>query len=119
MDYCRKPDPALLKLRIKYLTCNFSIPDRDKNKRRLAGIYFNYKRINESTSSSLKELDEYLKKSITSSTGKIFLSFYTNSNKSLRSDLLRNSFTRGFNDKTFIYFSSEQLINIQKCWNYA
>lgn len=50
----------LLKDRIKYLTGNYSIQNRDSLLPMKSGIYYNYKRIN-MESKSLQDLDVFFK----------------------------------------------------------
>lgn len=112
-------DFDLLETRIKYLTANFSVLDSARERKRLAGIYHNYWQVDVTRSKALLELDQFLKKAIISSCGKIFDAFYSKTSDKQRRRLLSNSFARGFKDKTYLYFSKDQLIEIQRCWNYA
>lgn len=119
LDYVRTKDFSLLVLRLKFLTSNFSVLDVDRDRKRLAGIFYNYHRVDSSVSKSLVELDAYLRKAILSSKGKIFESFFCNTSVAQRRRLLTLSFLRGFEDKTFMHFSRENLKLIQRCWAYA
>lgn len=109
----------LLELRLKYLTSNFSVPDAQRQQKRLAGIYHNYWLIDPARSASLKELDLFLQNSIRSGHGKIFGIFFSKTTDAQRRRLLSHSFTRGFNKRTYLHFPKETLLEIQRCWHYA
>jgi hypothetical protein len=109
----------LLESRIKYLTSNFSVVDSKRERKRLAGIYHNYWQADPTRSKGLLELDQFLKKAIISSSGRIFDRFYSKTTDKQRRRLLSNSFKRGFIDKIYLHFSRDELIEIQRCWNYA
>lgn len=117
--YLSDEDFDLLEARIKYLTSNFSVLDSSRERKRLAGIYHNYWQVDVVRSKALLELDQFVKKAIISASGKIFDAFYTKTSDQQRRRLLANSFIRGFKKKSYLYFSRDQIIKIQRCWNYA
>ncbi|WP_225786892.1 antiviral reverse transcriptase Drt3a [Pseudomonas sp. Marseille-P8916] len=119
ISYRQNLNFKLLKLRLQFLTSNFSVPDIDRERKRLAGIYYNYHRIDFEESKALGELDSFLQKAILSSHGKIFEDFFCNTTVAQRRELMKLSFSRGFKEKTFLHFSKNNLIQIQECWNYA
>jgi hypothetical protein len=119
IGYLQDGDFDLLEARIKYLTTNFSVPDSSRERKRLAGIFHNYWQVDSTKSKALFELDNFLKKAVISARGKIFDAFYSKTSEMQRRRLLTNSFVRGFKEKTYLYFSREQIIDIQRCWNYA
>jgi hypothetical protein len=112
-------DFALLQLRLRYLTSNFSVPDPDRQRYRLAGIYHNYWLVDPNHSIALPQLDHFLKKAIISSNGRVFDKFFSSSSNFQRRRLLKHSFSDGFNKKTYSYFSKTDIVNIQRCWKYA
>lgn len=118
VDYNRSLNFELLLLRIKYLTANFSIFDKDRERKRLAGIYYNYHQISEQAN-ALNDLDRFLKIAILSGSGNIFSQFHAKTTSEKRRKLLNFSFSRGFKNKTFVYFSAPTLKKIQECWKYA
>ncbi|MDT4852059.1 group II intron reverse transcriptase/maturase [compost metagenome] len=119
IDYCRGRDFELLESRFKFLTSNFSIPDINRGGYRLAGIYHNYHRIDGAKSLALDELDRFLKLSVLSGAGKLFNDFYLATTSVQRRRLAAFSFKRGFNERTYLYFSRTQLALIGDCWKYA
>lgn len=112
-------DFDLLRARMKFLASNFSVMDADRDRKRLAGIYYNYHRVDASRSISLKDLDCYLVKIISSGFGKISDEFYSKTTLRQRRELLSISFSRGFTNKTFLHFSNARLGQIQECWRYV
>lgn len=109
----------LLEARLKYLTCNFSVLDVDRDRKRLAGIYHNYWQVDAARSKALGSLDFFLRKAIISANGPVFDKFYLMSNDEQRRKLLSNSFVRGFNKKPYMYFPKERIVEIQECWKYV
>ncbi|QZD73815.1 antiviral reverse transcriptase Drt3a [Pseudomonas sp. 3-2] len=109
----------LLQSRIKFLASNFSVMDADRDRKRLAGIYYNYHRIDPERSKSLIELDTYLIKIISSGSGKISDDFYSKTTLRQRRELLTISFSRGFRKKIFLHYSNSRLGEIQECWKYV
>lgn len=119
ISYCNTLDFNTLETRFKFLTSNFSVLDSDRERKRLAGIFYNYHRVNPDNSRALKELDSYLKKTSLSGNGVVFHDFFCKTTVAQRRRLLRFSFERGFRDKTFMHFSLEALKRIQECWTYV
>lgn len=119
ISYCKNRDFDLLETRLKFLTSNFSVLDADRERKRLAGIFYNYHRVDSNSSRALKELDNYLKKLALSGRGTVFDDFFCKTTVAQRRRLLRFSFDRGFREKTFMHFSRETLKLVQECWMYA
>jgi hypothetical protein len=119
IDYCRNRDFDLLETRIKFLTSNFSVLDADRERKRLAGIFYNYHRVDYNNSSALNALDSYLRKIALSGNGTVFDEFFCKTTVVQRRRLLKFSFVRGFREKTFMHFSRETLKLLQECWLYA
>ncbi|AWY43770.1 hypothetical protein DKY63_29170 [Pseudomonas putida] len=119
ISYCKVRDFDLLETRLKFLTSNFSVLDADRERKRLAGIYYNYHRIDLEKSEALIKLDNYIRKAILSGYGTVFDDFFCKTTVAQRRRLLRFSFSRGFREKTFMYFSRNNLKLIQECWTYA
>jgi len=119
ISYCKNRDFELLETRLKFLTSNFSVLDADRERKRLAGIFYNYHRVDSNSSRALKELDNYLKKLALSGRGTVFDDFFCKTTVAQRRRLLRFSFDRGFREKTFMHFSRETLKLVQECWMYA
>jgi len=119
LDFNSRGDFELLRARLKFLASNFSVIDADRDRKRLAGIFYNYHRIDASRSLSLKELDAYLIKIISSGNGKLSDLFYMRTSLRQRRELLSISFSRGYACKIFLHFSNSKLGKIQECWKYA
>ena len=119
MSFNQNRDFSLLVSRLKFLASNFSVIDADRDRKRLAGIFYNYHRVDAARSTGLKELDSYLVKVISSGYGKISDEFYSKTTLAQRRALLSISFSRGFERKTFLHFSHSRLKAIQECWKYA
>jgi hypothetical protein len=119
ISYCRNRNFELLETRLKFLTSNFSVLDADRERKRLAGIFYNYHRVDPNSSKALKELDNYLKKLALSGHGPVFDEFFCKTTVAQRRRLLRFSFDRGFREKTFMHFSGQTLKLVQECWMYA
>ncbi|WP_426149417.1 antiviral reverse transcriptase Drt3a [Pseudomonas sp. DC3000-4b1] len=119
LAYILDRDFDLLLLRLKFLCSNFSVMDADRDRKRMAGIYFNYHRIDGLESESLIELDRYLIKIISSGRGRISSELHSCTTLSQRRILLRISFLQGFLNKTFLHFSQRKIGELQRCWKYA
>lgn len=119
ISYCSNKNYELLKDRLAFLTSNFSVIDSDRDRKRLAGIYHNYHRVNFEKSKSLDELDNYLVKMVTSGSGSVCDKFYSNTTQLQRRKLLSWSFRRGFEKKVYLHFSEKRLSLIQRCWKYV
>jgi hypothetical protein len=119
-DYCiTKSMPDLIS-RIQFLCGNFSMADRDRGRKRLAGIFFNYHLIQTSNPGcGLKELDRFLHHAITSGRGPIFQTFKLNSTPAERKRLTSFSFSKGFHERVFMHYTGAKLKTIQECWKYA
>lgn len=119
ISYCNNRNFGLLEARFKHLTSNFSVLDADRERKRLAGIFYNYHRIDIESSKAIKQLDSYLKKTALSGHGTVFDDFFCKTTVAQRRRLLKFSFERGFREKTFIHFSQENLKLLQECWAYV
>lgn len=118
IDYNNNNDFDLLLLRIKYLTSNFSVSDKDRERKRLAGIYYNYHQISANEAKALAELDKFLKIAILSNSGKVYSQFFSKTDVIKRRKLRNFSFSKGFSNKSFVHFSALSLNKIQECWKY-
>jgi len=117
ISYSNNKDFSLLIDRIKFLTNNFSIYDIESARKKNVGIYFNYPLLSY-PSSSLQELDSFLKNAILSRRGKIFSQSSTLLNSKKRKILLGQSFTKGHSEKKYINFPAERISKIKSCWEY-
>lgn len=119
ISYCKNRDFELLEARIKFLSSNFSVLDANRERQRLAGIYYNYHRVDHKISRALPNLDGYIKTAMLSGQGALFDDFFCKTTVAQRRRILKFSFARGFREKTFLHFSRSNLKLIQECWLYA
>jgi hypothetical protein len=115
LDFSRTGDGTLLTDRIKFLTSNFSIVDKNSGRKRLAGIYHGYPRLS-AHSKSLEELDAYLRKAVLFGFPRPFGKAAPVLWSSLKRELLGRSFVRGHQDQHFVHFTPVKLGEIQECW---
>lgn len=119
-DFCETKDMSILIDRLHFLCGNFSITDRDRGRKRLAGIFYNYHLINASNlNCGLAELDRFLRQAIISGHGPIFNQFKSLITSAERRRLSTFSFSRGFHARTFMHYTGSKLKLIQECWKYA
>ena len=116
LDYLLNKNFLLLMMRLKFLTSNFSIKDKDSEKLKMTGIYYNYPRI--TTFDGLKEMDKFHKNAILCNTGRLFSKTSLLLNKRFRSFLLKQTFQHGHKNRIFLYFNAYDLKQIQECWKY-
>lgn len=119
IDFVKNGDSYLLQRRICYLTTNFSVMDKNKERKRLAGIYYNYHKISVKNSNALAELDVFLRACLVSNRGAVFSGFRSKITKIQRQRLLTYSFKNGFEKKVFMHFSPKAIHEIQECWEYV
>lgn len=115
-SYCSNLNFDLLRSRLKFLTCNFSVIDKNRDQKRLAGIYYNYHMVTASDSHALTELDRFLRAAILSARGTIFSDFFSKTTKLQRRQLLKISFSKNFQKDAFVHTSPKTLNKIQECW---
>ncbi|WP_031361952.1 antiviral reverse transcriptase Drt3a [Caballeronia sordidicola] len=118
-SYCKNKNFQLLENRLNFLTSNFSIEDKNRDQKRLAGLYYNYYLITDSDADGLKELDCFLRAAVLSNKGRTFARFYKNSTPLQRRQLLTHSFVFNFRKEAFVHHTAKQLKQIQRCWKYA
>jgi hypothetical protein len=119
-DFSLNEDMDLLVDRMQFLCSNFALIDRDRGRKRLAGIFYNYHLIHSgSPHCGLSELDHFLRHAIISGRGAIFSSFKNKSTTAQRRRLAAFSFSRGFHSQVFMHYTGSKLKLIQKCWKYA
>ncbi|MDA8255375.1 MAG: RNA-directed DNA polymerase [Betaproteobacteria bacterium] len=110
-------DDSLLVDRIKFLTSNFSVYDKNSGKRQLSGIFYSYPLLSE-MSESLAELDQFLKNAVLSKRGRLFSATAPLLSSTVKRRLLSLSFTHGHMTRHFMNFSPRKIHDIQECWIY-
>jgi hypothetical protein len=117
LDFYEKKDPELLIERIRYLTSNFYIIDKNTGARQLSGIYYGYPAL-DSSAKGLKELDKFLRNAVLSKRGRLFSRVFPLLSHNVKRALLAQSFEHGHIEKRFSYFSLKKIGEIQSCWKY-
>jgi len=110
-------DYDLLRSRIRLLTSNFNFVDRQSGIRRVSGIYFNYPMTDLEHSSSLPDLDRFLRNSLMSPHPSN--KWRPAITKAQRRELLNLTFVGGFRSKRFYSFDPSTLAKLVACWRYA
>ena len=110
--YSKDHDYDLLKLRIKFLTGNFTLYNPHTLQPIKVGIYFNYKMATEV--SALKDLDTYYQRLLHCRIGK--LGSAISLTKSHVKELEKYSFYFGYNNHVNHYFTTNQMVKIAECW---
>ena len=118
LQYLKDANFTDLRDRIKLITCNYRFFDHKKSQTRFAGHYHAYYPI-DIPSTSLAELDDFLRKIILSNNGRIGRSLSQSLTIEQRRELLRLSFRRGFERKIQFAFSPSRLKRLIECWKYA
>lgn len=118
-DFVSNSDYGLLTSRIRFLTSNYRVVDKNGKFSRLAGIHFNYPLVNHESSAALRDLDAFLRKAVLSGKGKIFAPAAAKLSKAKKRELLKNSFLKGFTTRALRHFSPKAISTIQSCWKYV
>jgi hypothetical protein len=117
LDFTKNKDFKLLGMRIQFLTSNFSVPDKDSDKKKLAGIYHNYPQL--TTYEGLSDMDSFLKNAIFSNHGRVFSLSSPHLTKHRKLLLLKHSFEHGHKNRYFLHYNDYEISQIQECWKYA
>lgn len=116
-DFSDTRDSGLLVDRVKFLTSNFSVYDKNTCKRKLAGIYYGYPLLS-ANSRTLEHLDDFLRNAVLSSKGRVFKESSLVLSPEVKRTLLSHSFRAGHRERRFVHFSSSKIRQIQECWKY-
>nr|WP_179105688.1 antiviral reverse transcriptase Drt3a [Halomonas utahensis] len=117
LDHHKNPNFNLLLERIRYLAGNHRLDSRSRieGSPLKTGIYYNYPQIDED-STSLKDLDQFLRKQIFSKTN----SFGHKQSQLLTSEqknkLAKISFKSGFNNRLTHNYTYNKMMMIKSCW---
>lgn len=115
LSYLKDGNFPLLKNRIKLITGNYYILDKDRNSKRMAGIYYSNLHATD-TKETLEALDKFLLNLIQSGRGKVSQRIKSSLIPQERRALLRQTFSRGYTDKVIHHFNKYELIAITRCW---
>lgn len=117
LAYKRNGDFNELRDRIRLLTANFTIRDRNTKVDRLSGIRFNYPIVDSVRSVGLPELDRFLRNVVMSPHARNRLR--PTLTTAQRDELIRYTFRNGFDNKVFFHFSPKRLATLTGCWSYV
>ena len=112
MRYSKDRDFDLLKLRVKFLTGNFTLYNPHTLLPIKVGIYFNYKMATDV--SALKGLDIYYQRLLHCRTGR--LDGAIGLTKAQVKELEKYSFDFGYNNHVNHHFTTDQMAKIANCW---
>ena len=110
--YAKDHQYDMLKLRIKFLTGNFTLYQKDTLAPIKVGIFFNYKYATDL--SDLDDLDRYYQKMLHCRTGKLGVRVALSKNE-LKS-LEKYSFRFGYEHHVNHHFTIDQMTTIKNCW---
>ncbi len=99
-----------LRSRFRLIICGYKFYDKNKNRKRSAGICHTYCLIDKDAS-ALKKLDTFKTK--------LVLLHNASLTQVQRQGLLKLSFKNAFQKKTHFNFSHNKLANLKKCWKYV
>ncbi|MBU2048540.1 MAG: RNA-directed DNA polymerase [Gammaproteobacteria bacterium] len=119
IDFCKNKDFQLLSQRLRFLTGNYKVREKNGKFSRVAGIFYNYPLITIESSLALPDLDKFLRSCILSKNGRVFSKSSSLLDKKKQNELLSNSFKKGFSSRSIRHFSPRLLSKIQECWKYA
>lgn len=115
LDYAKRKDFELLKMRIKFLTGNISIPSDTSLLPIKVGIYYNYRYATlDGVTEDLKMLDKYYQKLLHCRRGKLGRKLCLT--KEQTHELERYSFLFGFKYRVLYHFSKHKIGRIKQCW---
>lgn len=114
-------DFNLLRDRIKILTSNYNVKDKNRTISINVGIYYNYRYCDAQSSAALTNLDNFLKRSLFIAKGKMTKKSKNTLSTNELSILLGHSFRNGFENHTdsFVHFNAARQRKIQRCWTYG
>lgn len=110
--FSKDHDFTLLKLRIKFLTGNFTLYNPHTLLPIKVGIYFNYKMANNLT--ALKDLDAYYQRLLHCRTGRLGGAIALT--KAHVKELEKYSFDFGYYHHVNHHFTTDQMVKIANCW---
>lgn len=114
LEYCRRRDFELLKLRIKFLTGNFVIRKGEDCSDLKAGIFYNYPHLNDKN--VLKNLDTFLHTILNSHNNSFGRKMNGALNTSQKNVLSKYSFNFGYDKRVTHCFSYDDISKIENCW---
>ena len=117
IDFGINRDYNLLQIRFSVLCSNYNLYDRSKGINRNVGIYYNYRFIDGSISTSLVEMDRFIRYSLSCTTARTHQGASRLTNKQKRA-LMSKLPSKSYSRKTFHYISADNLISAVGCWKH-
>ncbi|MFN9008703.1 MAG: antiviral reverse transcriptase Drt3a [Hyphomonadaceae bacterium] len=109
----------LFERRLKLITANYTFYDRSRSAFRKAGFYYSYGLIDADISTSLKDIDVFLRRMLLSRSGKLYSVLSVALTPAQRKTLLKYSFRKNFIEKRHYSYSSSKLNEALECWKYV
>lgn len=114
-DYAKTGDYDLLKRRIDFLSCNYVLRGGSKSKL-MAGISYNYSKITQLE--DLDELNNFYHNLLNCSRHNLGVKLSSKLSISQVNDLGKCSFKYRFKNRVVKKFSTEEILNIKRCWSH-
>ncbi len=109
----------LLKSRLRILTGNYKVLDKNGKFSRYAGIYYSYPKVDAADSEALKSLDRFLQHKVLSYSPPSGANPSAVLSKAQQKELLDNSFRKGFESRGLRNFPPSKIKKLQECWKYV
>jgi hypothetical protein len=113
VDYKNNKNDDLLISRIKFITSNYTLYTRTESNNLKAGIYYDNQHLN--NFSQLNDLNEFLRKSITSKKGSLSSVCKLIPRKTVE-QCMKQCFFQGYINKRMIGFGSSRMADVVRCW---
>ena len=104
--------------RLVLLSTNYNMYDYSKHLRRNVGIYWNYRHIDFDDSDAIRDLDNFIRKILLSPTGRLSRMLNRRLTRLQRQSLLKLSFSKAYENRTFVHFNTARLTQLVRCWKY-
>lgn len=112
--FLRDGDISQLERRLQLLSGNYNVRDFATGRSRSTGLYCNYRRLN--SHAALHELDAFVRALLTGNRNRLSRRLSAQFSADIRKSLLKYSFAKSFDKRTFYNFSSSELSELRRCW---
>lgn len=117
IDFMNSGDLGMLERRLQLLSGNYNVRNFTTGRTRNVGLYCNYRRVN--STARLHELDAYLRSLMVGRQSRMAKRLAAKLPIRVRKSLLRHSFSKNFENKTFLNFTPVELAELASCWRHA
>lgn len=114
LDHLKNRNFQLLKMRVVFLTGNYSIRKNQAGNQLKAGVFYNYKQVNDAK--VFEELDTFYRKLLYSRFSNLGVRLYPTISADERAELAKYSFKFGFTNRVHNTFLPHELRRITSCW---